>query len=146
MTDEALPPAASAVASWFVPAAVAAILFEAIGVATYLFAVLRDKSTLPLVERLLWIQTPAWIIGAYAIAVWSGLAGAIGLTLRRTWSIPLLGLSLLAVLVQVGGSFFVPQLRGLTQPGAMITPLAIVAASAAIYALAHLAHRRGWLR
>ncbi|WP_347716555.1 hypothetical protein [Sphingomonas sp.] len=132
--------------SWFTAAAVAAILFELFGCIAYVMQVTQDRSQLPLDERMMWNYTPWWMVAAYAVAVWVGLAGAVGLILRRRWSIPALGLSLLAVIVQFGGIYAVPRLRQVTPPSALLVPLGIIAAAAAIYALAHHANHRGWLR
>lgn len=139
-------PLANPVAGWFTAAAVGAILFELFGCIAYVMQVTQDQSQLPLDQRMLWNNTPAWMIAAYATAVWVGLAGAVAMLLRRRWCIPALGLSLLAVIVQFGGVFAVPGLRHVTPPSAMIVPLALIATSSAIYALAHLANNRGWLR
>jgi hypothetical protein len=43
---------------------------------------------------------PAWAVAAYATAVWAGAAGSLGLVLRKTWAMPLLLLSLVALVVQ----------------------------------------------
>lgn len=139
----------SPVPSWYLVAALAALLFEAFGCYSYLTDVTRSSEALaglPLDQRMMVEAMPAWIYAAYAIAVWSGLAGAVGLIVRRRWAIPALGLSLLAILIQFGGIFLVPRLRQVTPPEAMVVPLAIIAIAAAIYWLAHHALRRGWLR
>ena len=81
-----------------------------------------------------------------AVATFAGLVGAIALVARRRWSIALLGLSLLAVIVQFGGIYAVPRLRKVVPPDAMLVPLVIITICALIYALAFHADRRGWLR
>lgn len=139
----------SPVPGWYLVAALAALLFEAFGCYSYLTDVTRSSEALaglPLDQRMMMEAMPSWIYAAYAIAVWSGLAGAVGLIVRRRWAIPALGLSLLAILIQFGGIFLVPRLRQVTPPEAMVVPLAIIAIAAAIYWLAHHALRRGWLR
>ena len=45
---------------------------------------------------------PAWVTAAYAIAVFAGALAAIGLLLRKSWSVKLWLLSLIAVIVQMG--------------------------------------------
>ena len=56
----------------------------------------------------MWDATPTWMVAAYAIAVWVGLAGALLLLLRRKLAVPLLLVSLIAVIVQFSGLFLVP--------------------------------------
>ena len=134
---------------WFWVAGIAAILFQGVGVSGYLMDALRSPAQiaqLPLDQRLMWNATPTWIYAAYAVATFAGLVGAIALVARRRWSIALLGLSLLAVIVQFGGIYAVPRLRKVVPPDAMLVPLVIITICALIYALAFHADRRGWLR
>ena len=67
---------------WFTAAAIAALLWEMTGCVTYLMQVSVDPSTLPVDQRAMWDAAPAWMMAAYAVAVWVGLVGAIFL-LRR---------------------------------------------------------------
>ena len=134
---------------WFTIAAIGAILFELFGVANYLMDALRSPqalAALPIDQQLMWAATPRWVYIAYAVAVFAGLAGAAALAMRRRWSIPLLGLSLLAVIVQFSSLWIVPRLRSATPPGALVVPLIICLVGAAIYMLAFVALRRDWLR
>lgn len=51
-------------------------------------------------EQLAYFQGfPAWAVAGWAIAVWSGVAGAVGLLLRRRWAVAAFGLSLLGMVV-----------------------------------------------
>jgi len=139
----------SAVPTWFWIAAGLALLFEAFGCYSYLTDVTRSPEAmaqLPLDQRRMMEAMPSWIYAAYAVAVWGGLIGTIGLLLRRRWAVPALGLSLLGVIVQFGGIFAVPKIRQVTPSDAMIVPLVIIAICALIYGLAHHSRRRGWLR
>lgn len=134
---------------WFTIVAIGAILFELVGVANYLMDALRSPqalAALPIDQQLMWAATPRWVYVAYAVAVFAGLAGAVALAIRRRWSIPLLGLSLLAVIVQFSSLWMVPRLRSATTPGALVVPLIICLVGAAIYMLAFVALKRDWLR
>lgn len=42
---------------------------------------------------------PAWVVAAWAFGVWGGVAGALGLLLRRSWAVWMFGLSLLGLAV-----------------------------------------------
>ena len=84
------------IAGWFKYAAVAAILFMALGCWGYVASVRTDVNSLPLDERNLMLARPMWMIAAYAIAVWVGLLGSILLLMRRKLSEPLLLVSLVA--------------------------------------------------
>lgn len=40
---------------------------------------------------------PSWVVAAWAFAVWAGLAGAVGLLLRRSWAVWAFVISLLGL-------------------------------------------------
>lgn len=134
---------------WLTVAAILALLFEVVGLAGFLIDVMQSPAQvgrLPLDQQLLRAATPSWIYAAYGVAVFAGLAGAIALLKRRTWAMPLLGLSLLAVVVQFGSLNFLPRLHRFFQPSMAITGLIVFIICAAIYALGLHAQRQGWLR
>ena len=122
------------------------MLFEAFGCFMYLAQVGAEPATLPLDQRAMWDATPPWMIAAYAIAVWVGLLGAALLLLRRKLAVPVLVVSLIAVIAQFSGLFLVPQLRQTVPETALAGPIAIIVVCYAIFQFARLAERRGWLR
>ena len=135
-----------AVPGWFWAAAGLALLFEAFGCVMYLMQVTTDPNSLPIDQRAMWSATPPWIVGAYAVAVWIGLIGAVLLLMRRRLAVPVLLVSLVAVLIQFGGVMLVPALRQVTPEDAYTLPIAIIIACYGIFMLSRLADRRGWLR
>ena len=137
---------ARVIPGWFYAVAGLALLFEAFGCWTYVSQVSADVATLPLDQRAMWDATPTWMTAAYAIAVWVGLAGAAMLLLRRKLAVPLLLVSLIAVIVQFSGLFLVPQLRQTVPESALIAPVVLILACYLIFQFARVAQRRGWLR
>ncbi len=131
---------------WFMAAAIAALLWELLGCAMYILQVTADRATLPIDQRAMWEATPTWMIGAYAVAVWLGLAGAVLLAMRRRFAEPVLLGSLVAVVVQFSGLLLVPALRDRTPADAWLLPIVIVAVSYAIWHFARRARASGWLR
>ncbi len=131
---------------WFMAAAIAAVLWELLGCAMYILQVTADRATLPIDQRAMWEATPTWMIGAYAVAVWLGLAGAVLLAMRRRFAEPVLLGSLVAVVVQFSGLLLVPALRDRTPADAWLLPIVIVAVSYAIWHFARRARASGWLR
>src|SRR5688572_5164622 len=96
MDDEFAP---RPVAGWYLPAAIASLLFMGLGCIAYLMTVLADPSDMPLETQTALEAMPAWVTGAQAVAVWIGLAGTVLLIMRRKLAEPLLMVSLAAVLV-----------------------------------------------
>src|ERR1700741_3009572 len=94
--------------AWFWAVAILALLWELMGVGSYLYHVTmsaEDIAALPDGQRQLMEATPPWVMGAFATAVFSGLLGAVGLVMRRSWAKPLMILSLVAAVVQFGWVF-----------------------------------------
>lgn len=134
------------VASWFMVAAVAALLFMALGCVSYVMHVFADPSTMPLDQRAAYAAEPAWVTGAYAVAVWVGLAGAILLALRRRLAEPALLLSLVATLVWLAGLVLVRDLRENMSANDLLVAIVVTALTWTIYWFARHSRMRGWLR
>lgn len=104
---------------WFVPVAVLALLWNLLGCVAYLHDVMltpEDVAKMGAAQQAMYAARPEWAVGATAFAVWFGLAGCLGLILRRRWSLPLLAISLLGVIVQDVALFGL--MRGVAIPGA----------------------------
>ncbi len=82
--------------------AIAAIIWNGLGVAMYLMSTMAAPGAL--VEAYgqeladMYAAKPAWATGAFALSVFAGLIGSIGLFLRKSWSRSLFAISLLSVL------------------------------------------------
>jgi hypothetical protein len=136
----------AAAPGWFYAVAALAVLFEAFGCWMYFAQVTADRAALPLDQRAMWDATPTWMVAAYAIAVWGGLAGAMLLLLRRNVAVALLLVSFVAVIVQFSGLFLVPQLRQTVPESALIAPALLILCCYLIFSTARFAQMRGWLR
>lgn len=132
--------------SWFLFAAIGTLLWELIGCSMYLMQVSVDPAALPADQRDIWEAAPTWMVGAYGVAVWSGLAGAILLLLKRRLAAPVLLVSFLAVLVQNSALLLVPAMRNLMTSDVLLGPFVIVVVCFAIWQFAHKAKQAGWLR
>lgn len=132
--------------AWFPLAAIAAVLFEGFGAYSYLVHVTTDPNSLTIDQRDLVLAMPVWMTGAYAVAVWTGLGGALLLLMRRRLAAPLLLVSLVSALIQFGGLLVVPALRNLVGSDELLVPFVILVLCYAIWHLAWQARRWGWLR
>lgn len=134
--------------AWFWAAALAALLFEMLGCFFYLVEVKMTAAeimSLPLDQRAMLEARPSWFYAAFAVAVWVGLVGAIGLLLRKTWAVPLLLVSMLFAILQFSSIVIVPEMRNVTPSDALAVPIAVIIGCYGIWQLARLARRRGWL-
>jgi hypothetical protein len=86
---------------------------------------------------------PGWVTGAFAIAVFGGLIGCIGLLMLKSWSRLLLILSMLAVLAQTIWLFGMS--GAAPSGGAMGLPIAVTVISILLAWIAHDGAKKGWL-
>jgi hypothetical protein len=131
--------------AWFRIVALIAILWNAFGLFMYLSSVglFGDPLTgLSEAERAIASSIPAWIMAAFAIGTFAGLAGSVGLLLRRRWAWPMLLLSLAALLILEGWIVFV---SGAVELHGIAVPVAVTVGALLLAWLAYHARRRGWL-
>ncbi|SEQ44533.1 hypothetical protein SAMN05421824_1664 [Hyunsoonleella jejuensis] len=90
---------------WFWIVSIIALIWNGMGVNAYLQQAYDTESYRAMYspEQLeIAANMPAWVTAVFAIAVFGGALAAIGLLLRKSWSVKLWYLSLLAVIVQMG--------------------------------------------
>ncbi len=88
---------------WFWIIAAAALLWNAIGVMSFLTITMMSADNLaamPEVERALYESTPIWATAAFAIAVFGGLFGSLMLLLRNGLATTLFMASLAGIIIQ----------------------------------------------
>jgi hypothetical protein len=137
------------VPGWYWAVAVLALLWEAMGCYAYITQVSMDSAALaalPAEQRDIWAAMPGWAVGAYAVAVWAGLLGALGLLLRRSWARIAFAVSLAGVIVQFGWTFLATPILGTMGASAAAFPVFILAVAALLLWFSGLAAKRGWLR
>lgn len=132
---------------WFWAVAWLGLLWELFGVAMYLMhvGVIPNAQEMSEAERSLMESSPMWVTGLFAIGVFAGALGALGLVLRRRWARPLLLLSLVAVILQFGGWLLATDAIAVIGPSVIVMPAVIVAVAILLVWLASLGVRRGWL-
>ncbi|GAL67113.1 hypothetical protein [Jejuia pallidilutea] len=90
---------------WFWIVSIIALIWNGMGVNAYLQQAYDTESYRAMYsEEQLEIAAnmPAWVTAAFAIAVFAGTVASLGLLLRKSWSVKLWMLSLIAVIVQMG--------------------------------------------
>jgi hypothetical protein len=148
MTDEITAAERGNPPAWYWMAAICALLFECLGCFFYLAEVRltpEQIAMLPLDQAAMLSARPAWYYAAFAGAVWVGLTGAVGLLLRKSWAVPALLISLIAVIVQYSAILIVPRMRTISSDE-LLGPIVVALVSYGIFMLARLAKRRDWLR
>lgn len=136
--------------TWFTIAAIAALLWNLLGVAMFAMHFTMSPealAALPAEQQSLYAAMPDWTWAAYGVAVIAGALGSLMLVLRRRVAIWLLLVSLVAVVAQFAWQAFLSEAMALLGPvEALGLPLFIVAVAALVYWFARRADARGWLR
>jgi hypothetical protein len=131
MTSRSVP-------GWFWIVAGVALLWEAFGAYIYL-----SQSLLPDAQREGGYATMAsWQWGVFAVAVWSGVAGAVALLLRSRWATLLLLVSFLAAAFQYGYAAWSGGIDADARPIA----IAVMVVGVLLVMFSSRARRRRWLR
>lgn len=125
-----------------------ALVWNLLGVATYLMQVMTDPASLadlPDDERALLTDIPAWVTAAYAIGVFGGTLGSIALLLRKPWAVPVFAVSLIAIIAQMAHALFLTDMLTVLGTSSAIMPIVIVAVAALLLWYAGTANKHGWL-
>ncbi|REJ79517.1 MAG: hypothetical protein DWQ47_16475 [Acidobacteria bacterium] len=88
---------------WFVPVAVLAFIWNLLGCLAFAFDLMaspEDIAQLSEAEQAIYAARPVWSVVGTGMAVILGALGSLGLILKKSWSLPLLALSLIGVILQ----------------------------------------------
>ena len=124
-----------------------ALVWNVIGILTYLMSVRMTPeaiAAMPAAEQGLYADIPAWVTSAYAIGVFGGTLGSLGLLLLQRWALPVLTASLVGIVVQMGHALFMTELLAVRGGIAAVLPLMIVVVAAYLVWFARSAQAKGW--
>ncbi|MCM4166254.1 hypothetical protein KCTC52924_03179 [Arenibacter antarcticus] len=133
---------------WFWIIGVIALIWNLMGVSAYLmdaFMSAEALQTLPEAERLLYESRPIWATACYAVAVWAGLAGAVGLLWKKKWAKTAFMLSLAGILLQQLYHFFLSNTFEVLGSAAMAFPIVIILIGIGLVAFANYSIKQKWL-
>jgi hypothetical protein len=88
---------------------------------------------------------PPWVTGAFAVAVFGGALGCVGLVMLKSWSKLLLLVSLLGVLAMDVWMFVLSGLGGTMRNAEMAVTACVVVIAVLLVWLSYSADRKGWL-
>ncbi|PKP12551.1 MAG: hypothetical protein CVU08_09980 [Bacteroidetes bacterium HGW-Bacteroidetes-3] len=95
-------------AFWII--SVLALLWNIMGVVAYLGQAYMTEEvlkSLPLTEQEYYNNVPAWVTAAFAIAVFAGVFGCVGLLMKKKWATILFIISLISVIAQFTYNFLI---------------------------------------
>lgn len=131
---------------WFMPVAIVALLWNLIGCAAYLMDVTLTPEAIAAMspdQRALYAARPMWAVALYAIAVWGGALGCVGLVMKKRWAKGPLLASLLGLIGQDIALFGMSPVA--IPPSAYALQGAVLVIAVLLLLLASRASREGWL-
>ena len=134
---------------WYWVVSILTLIWMLFGVMAWVMDLTTDEAslaTLSEAQRQLYAARPQWLFAVYGVAIFSGLAGAIGLLLRKSWASTLFVLSLVAIIVQFGYTFLgMRAVQVLGAAAAIPFPLVIFVIGVALVWFARRARKAGWI-
>jgi len=133
--------------TWFRVVAALALLWNLFGMWQYLsyVGVVPLLGEMNAAEAAILERAPVWYTAAFAIAVFAGVVGALGLVLRRAWSRPLLVLSLIAAIIQFTSWCFMSGGAEAIGPSFYVAPAVVILVAILLVWLASVGVKRRWL-
>jgi len=132
---------------WFRLVAIVAVLWNLMGVWTYLGHVGAVPPMQPMTaeQQALAATVPSWVVGAFAIAVFSALLASLLMLLSKALARSLFLLSLVCIVAQMGWTVFVSDARAVEGNAALVMPLVVTGIAVLFYWAASKGVQRGWL-
>jgi len=134
---------------WFWIVSLIALLWNSAGVYMYLQQAYNTEAhqamynTPELLEMV--NNTPSWAIAAFAIAVFGGVLGCIGLLLRKKWAKLIFTLSLIGIIVQMIYNLFISGALEVYGPGAIAMPIMTILIGIFLVWFSKKGIAKGWL-
>ena len=134
--------------TWFWVVSVLALLWNLVGLFMFWQNVTMSPeavAALPPEQQQIHAAMPQWVFAFFGIAVFAGVIGSIALLLKRRTAVPLLLVSVLAIVVQMASAYATTPVWALTGVGGAIFPLVLIAIGALFWLFARTARARGWI-
>jgi hypothetical protein len=125
-----------------------ALVWNLIGVAMWYLQVNMSAEQLAAMtepQRQVYEATPGWLNIAFAVAVFAGVLGALGLLLKKRWAVTMFLLSLIALLVQMIGAYVVTPAWAAYGPVGLVMPAVLLVIALFLWRYADTVKARGWL-
>lgn len=134
---------------WFWVVSALALVWNLMGIMAYIQQVTLTPEALAAMsaaEQKLYNNTPSWVNGAFAIAVFGGGLGCLLLLLKKAFAQIIFIISLLAILTQMGYVFFVSRSIEVFGPGRMLMPIMIIVIAVLLVWFAKSSKQKGWIK
>ena len=133
---------------WFRVVAVLALLWNLVGLFMFwqeMTLTPEAVAALPPAQQQVHAAMPQIAYVFFGIAVAAGVIGSVGLVLAKRWSVPLLLLSFLGIVAQMGTAFATTPVWPLMGMAGVLPPLFLILVCLLVWLFARMSARRGWL-
>lgn len=133
---------------WLKTVAVLAILWNAMGILNFIMQISATPETLALLpadERALYENTPTWSFISFALGVFGGTIGSVGLVLRKQWARPFFLVSLIAVVSQMSYWLFLTPAVEVYGPSSYIMPTIVIVIAILLLQITHKGIKQGYI-
>lgn len=134
--------------AWYWVIAILALLWMLFGVFAWFMDFMMNEAMMERMDeaqRQIYEARPQWLFIVYAVAIFSGLLGAIALLLRKSWATAMFAISLIAVVVQFGYTFTAMNAFELLGASALAFPIVIFSIGVFLLWFSMHAGKRGWM-
>lgn len=133
---------------WFWTIAATALLWNVLGCVIFLSEVCAQEAMMESMteEQKEWSRSiPGWVYFVFAIAVSAGVAGSICLLMRKTASVLLFAISVVAVLIQMVYTMLIARGLQVMGPSGAVMPAVVIVLSIVWWLFSLFSKRKGWL-
>lgn len=133
---------------WYWVLAIFFLLWNLMGVGSFFGQILMTDdalNALPIAEQEIYRGYPFWTYVAFAVAVFGGTLGSIGLLLKKSWAKIAFIVSLVAIIPQMSYGIFFTNTSEVYGSGAMIMPVMIIAGGVFLVWFSGFAIKKNWL-
>ncbi len=137
----------SAAPRWFTIFAILALLWNLLGVAAFVMQATMSPealAALPEAEQALYNSYPTWALIAFAAGVFGGAIGSLLLVMKKNLAGPVLWISLIGVVIQMGYGVFIARSYEVLGAASIVMPVMVVVIATYLVILAAKAKRNGW--
>lgn len=133
---------------WFKAVVILALLWNLMGIMNFFMQVNLTEdaiAVLPPAEQALMKNTPLWSMIAFALGVFGGTIGCIGLLMRKAWSMLALLISLIAVMAQMSYWLFFTKAVEVYGTSTYAMPLLVILIAYLLFRLSNNGIKKGYL-
>ncbi len=135
--------------TWFWVVSIIFLLWNLMGILSFVTHTTMTEEALmalPEAERELYASYPLWTQIIFAISVFAGTLGCIGLLIKKKWAKYLFIISLISIIVQMYHSLFMTEAMEVYGPTSVVMPILLVLIGGVLIWFASFSTKKGWLK